>query len=55
MRVLRLCTLNFFCIKLSDEEKGENRKRGNSIPREDGQEEMDLKQPTIWLGTEDGW
>ncbi|GBL95427.1 Rho guanine nucleotide exchange factor 17 [Araneus ventricosus] len=43
--------------ELPDDEKGkdENRKRGNSIPREEGQDDMDHKQPTMWLGTEDGW
>ncbi|CAL1272731.1 unnamed protein product [Larinioides sclopetarius] len=42
--------------ELPDDEKGkdENRKRGNSIPREEGQDDMDHKQPTMWLGTEDG-
>ncbi|KAG8201301.1 hypothetical protein JTE90_016783 [Oedothorax gibbosus] len=38
----------------ADEEKGDCRKRGNSIPREDAHVEIYLKQPTVWLGTEDG-
>ncbi|XP_055929410.1 rho guanine nucleotide exchange factor 17-like isoform X2 [Argiope bruennichi] len=35
--------------------KDEHRKRGNSIPREDGQDDMDYNQATMWLGTEDGF
>ncbi|GFS94317.1 rho guanine nucleotide exchange factor 17 [Nephila pilipes] len=36
----------------STDEGREERKRGSSIPREE--DDMDNKQPTMWLGTEDG-
>ncbi|GFQ99567.1 rho guanine nucleotide exchange factor 17 [Trichonephila clavata] len=36
----------------SADEGKEERKRGSSIPREE--DDMDNKQPTMWLGTEDG-
>ncbi|GIY33903.1 rho guanine nucleotide exchange factor 17 [Caerostris extrusa] len=43
------------CID-DDKGKDENRKRGNSLPKDDSHEkdDMDDKLPTMWLGTEDG-
>lgn len=49
--------IEFIFSYLIDDEKAkeENRKRGNSLPKDECQEDMDNKQPTMWLGTEDGW